>query len=222
MCTLLTLSRERWDESPTLWAQRVMDDVRTNSDGVSVLLARDDGMYSNLRTMDVDVAIAVLAVTDWERCWVHTRFGTGGAAVLEHTHGFCAGGVWYMHNGCLRQAPAPSLPVDSMAIGKWLQDGTVYDKLANEHFANVFLVAPHSGRWTVVRQRSGSLYTDGLGNYATVATGDVSQPVPTESKFSYECPKHTLRSRYGWSSSAPTASDLGRDPYEWRRRFNGD
>ena len=222
MCTLLTLDRATWDADQPGWARRVLDDARANPDGLAVLVAKASGEYSSLRTQDSAAAIGFLAASDWTRCWVHARYGTGGEPVLEHTHGFCSRGVWYMHNGFIRQPPAATLPVDSMAIGKWIQDNEVYDRLAKEHYANVFLVAPHAGVWTMVRAGAGgSLYTDGLGNFATVATGEVSQAVPPGTTLTFDCPKRSRWRTYSapWSPNAPSPSRQPPDSLvEWRKR----
>lgn len=197
MCTLVTISRAVWDSNPTGWAARILTDAASNPHGVAALLAKADGDYTSIRTQDPDVLVGALVTSKWDRVWVHSRYGTGGANSLENTHGFCAGGVWYMHNGFIRQAPASSMPVDSMAIGKWISEGTVYDKLFRESYANVFLVAPHSGVYTVVRGGpSGQLHTDGQGNFSTVACGDVSQPVPAGTKLNFQCPRTVQAARW--------------------------
>lgn len=208
MCTIVSISKAVFDAAPQVWTHRIIRDSESNPHGVAALLARANGEYTSLRTQDVDTLVSVLTGSAWTRVWVHSRWGTGGGNTLENTHGFCSGGVWYMHNGFIRQAPASSMPVDSMAIGKWISEGTVYDKLFQESYANVFLVAPHSGVWTAVRAGpGGQLHTDGHGNFSTVATADVSQPVLPGTKLSFKCPQHRPQR---WVAPSATTPWVGR------------
>jgi hypothetical protein len=213
------VSRAAWDAAPELWSRRVLADAASNPHGLAALLATPDGEYTSIRTQDSALLVATLSAAKWDRVWVHARYGTGGANSLENTHGFCAGGVWYMHNGFIRQAPASSMPVDSMAIGKWISEGTVYDKLFRESYANVFLVSPRQGVYTVVRGGpGGQLHTDGHGNYSTVPCGDVSQPVAAGTKLNWACPKTVPPARWAWtlpSATTPTR-EAGQATYTYR------
>lgn len=179
MCTLLTVSYDFFANNRQALMQRIAWDAASNSDGGSLLLSHYDGSCSNLRTMDLDTLVTVLDTVGWERMWLHQRNATQGEAALHNTHGFCTAGVWYMHNGVIRSPEARSLPVDSMVIGRWLQRGNHYTKLAQEPFANVFFIAPDQNVYTVVRSSGGALHTDGLGNYSTIPVAEITQAVPT-------------------------------------------
>lgn len=198
MCTLLTIHRTLWDADPQAYARRIIQDSNVNSDGAALLLGHADGTYSSVRSFSMDVMLGVLAGTDdWERMWLHQRWATQGAPSLENTHAFCSKGVWYMHNGSLSQAPARQMPVDTMAIGKWIQDNVVYSRLASENYANVFLIAPHSGTYTVVRGGTGgTLFTDGQGNFSTNEVGPIKLPVQDKTKSNWKCPETVVFSRW--------------------------
>jgi hypothetical protein len=115
---------------------------------------------------------------DFERVWLHQRFATQGEVSLASCHGWSYRGQIVMHNGVLRDPAAQRLPVDSMAIGRWLLNGTADAKLAAEGFANVFVVDTEAWQYTVYRSPGGSLYTDGNGNYSTEAIpGLINLPV---------------------------------------------
>jgi hypothetical protein len=164
--------------------QRIAWDATTNPDGISLLLSHFDGSVTNVRTMDLDVLVTVLDTVGWERAWLHQRFATQGAVTVQNTHGFCTAGVWYMHNGTIRNREAAGLPVDSMVLGRWIQRGTLYENLATEDFSNVFLVSPDTNVYTVVRSSGGTLFTDGNGNYSTREAGPINQEV-TKGVYSY-------------------------------------
>jgi len=177
MCTILTVSSEFFSRA---LEQRILMDGENNSDGFSLLLVSDDGAHTIIRTMDVQTALMVLRSADWSRMLLHSRYATQGSVGLVNTHGWEATGVFYFHNGCLSAPEAQSLPVDSQAIGVWLaQAGVDYalQRLATETFANVFLVDVTTGLYTVSRSLSGSLYSDGHGNFSTQPFGTVCEPV---------------------------------------------
>jgi hypothetical protein len=92
-----------------------------------------------------------------------------------------------MHNGVLRAAEAQRCDVDSQAIGLWLRQGGMdfaLKKLRGETFANVFLVDLNSNFFLVHRSVTGTLYTDGRGNYSTNPVGDVALTVQP---WSWDC-----------------------------------
>lgn len=167
MCVLMTFERDVYKNHVADINIQIRADSYANGDGVSLLLVDNDGQVSNYRAMTADHLIVLLDVLPWTRFFLHQRAATTANVGTEFAHGFCSGGVWYMHNGIIRRPEASRLPVDSMIIGRWLSRGTQYTNLAVETFANVFLVAPKSNVFTVHRSSGGSLFTDKQGNFST-------------------------------------------------------
>jgi hypothetical protein len=179
MCTLLTADRDTYRNHGEALRGVMQTDSLRNDDGVALLLLHADGQVTSLRAMDLDHAVECLESLPWVRFWLHQRAATTTSVDTEFTHGYCTGGVWYMHNGVIRGPEVARLPVDSMVIGRWINQGTVYKRLAKEPFSNVFLVAPKQNVYTVWRSPGGTLHTDGQGNYSTHAVGPITQPVAT-------------------------------------------
>lgn len=186
MCTLLTVSSEFFSRA---LEQRILDDAQHNPDGFSLLLTAEEGTHTLIRTMDVSLVLSVLRSASWDRMFLHSRFATQGSVGLENTHGWENDGVFYFHNGCLSAPESIGLPVDSQAIGLWLNEGGIehaMERLALEPFANVFMVDTQTGFYTICRSTSGSLHTDGQGNFSTAAFGTIAMPVaPGAQEFQF-------------------------------------
>lgn len=173
MCTLLTLSAEKWSREAEA---RIKQDAEWNPDGFSLLLVTPDGAHSQLRAMDIETILLLLRNVEWSRFFLHSRYATQGEVRLDTTHGWAEEGVFYQHNGCLSSPDARAYEVDSQAIGAWLFEGGVefaLGRLRDEKFANVFLIDVVAGFYAVSRSVAGSLFTDGDGNYSTHPVGDV-------------------------------------------------
>lgn len=177
MCTLLTIGADQWSRA---MERHIQNDAMHNPHGFALLLLAEGGARTVLRTMDIEPILSLLRNTEWERMFLHSRWATQGSVRLDNTHGWSDDGVFYMHNGCLMSMDADSYPVDSQAIGEWLREGGVdyaIQNLKGEAFANVFMVDLEGGYYAVNRSQHGALYTDGFGNYATTAVGDISVEV---------------------------------------------
>lgn len=183
MCTLLTVSRDKYNEAIQ---NRIVADAKSNQDGFGLLLINEQGAEHVLRTLDVDLVLGVLNAVKWTRMFLHSRFATQGAPVLANTHGWDEGSVFYMHNGCIYTSEAKKYAVDSQVIGQWVRDGGVdlaLERLLDERFANVFLIDTQKSMYIVHRSESGSLYTDGEGNYSTHDVGLINHKVDTGFEF---------------------------------------
>lgn len=206
MCTIFTINREFFDGNSELVYQRIYEDAAGNPHGIAMLMSDQLGELTQLRTFDPQKIVEALYSYDWERVFIHCRYATGNTITLDTTHGFSAKGIYYMHNGILNGFPASRLPVDSMAIGKWLNDGTAVQNLMRESFANVFLIDPESGEYTVIKAAGGSLHTDSKGNYSTAPCGLIVAPVPSRYLKEHDMPITIYPSTfdYSWSANDPS------------------
>jgi hypothetical protein len=180
MCTIMTLSYEAFSDE--MMAQ-IKSDAGRNSDGYALLLYGKHDSETIIRSMNIAVIEAALRDTEWTRMFLHCRFATQGTEELDNTHGWSVGGIYYMHNGAIRHPKARDLAVDSMMIGKWLNGGisVALKELRYETYANVFLIDTKNHQFHVHRSATGSLFTDGHGNYSTARVGTISQVVSDNS-----------------------------------------
>ena len=177
MCTLLTVSAGLWSRA---LENHIRRDAENNPHGFSLLLLSEYGAETILRSMDINVILSTLRNSEWTRMFLHSRYATQGSVRLDNTHGWSEDGVFYMHNGCLTSKDSWSYEVDSQAIGEWIKYGGIDRALAelrSEMFANVFMIDVNDEYFVVSKSASGSLYTDGQGNYATVPFADICSPV---------------------------------------------
>jgi hypothetical protein len=172
--------------------ERIRQDSTYNRDGFSLLTVGKLGEPALLRTMDVNDVISAIEYLPWERFFVHCRAATQGTVLLENTHAWEAAGVFYMHNGILRDRLADYYNVDSQLIGHKIEtvgmDATM-EWLKSEPFANVFFINPSLSWYQVYRSTTGSLFTDGKGNYSSNRVGAIKQYVKTNAFFSFDLPK---------------------------------
>lgn len=197
MCTILTVSREFYLANRESVIKRVKSDFRGNNHGTSLLMIGADGDDSLLlRTMGVADALTLLdlkflsGVAD--RAWIHLRFATTGYQGLNGCHGFAANDYTVFHNGILSRPESATFNVDSELIAADVvqggKDHAIAALQASEQYANVFLVNNKTGTYTVVRQSTGSLYTDGQGNYSSNPVGTICQTVPPATVVEYATP----------------------------------
>jgi len=177
MCTIITANS---DINRTALVARIMSDSLSNSDGYSMLMVLKTGKPLNITSLDVEAITNLIELMDYERVFIHTRFATHGVSALQNCHGWNAGGTYIFHNGSIRSKIADKFEVDSMAIKYWIENyglNETLDKLSSEPFANVFLVDLDEKSYVVHRSSTGSLYTDGRGNYSTSQFDTVNLPV---------------------------------------------
>lgn len=193
MCTLLTISRDIFEANYEYAIKHIRKDADGNSHGFGLLTLGDKEEESALiHTMSIEVVIAMLTADDkWKRMWLHSRYATGASINLFGCHPFSSvgeGRKYYgeletgdkqyivMHNGVLSNKDSKNFFVDSMYIGTMLRmhglDKTL-EYLKTETYANVFAVNPINGEWAMSRSSSGTLYTDGSGNYSTTPYSNI-------------------------------------------------
>lgn len=203
MCTLLTLSSAKWGRAAE---KRIREDASANPHGMSLLLIKEDGSASQLRTFDVQLVLTVLRNSDWARFFLHSRWSTQGEVNLQNTHGWEEDGVFYMHNGCLSHPDAGRHAVDSQLIGEWLRAGDRRHALASlegEGFANVLLVTPEIGEYIVSRSVGGSLHTDGEGNFSTSDDAELGLVQDVTPGYTvHDMPRPRPRPSWGWRDDA--------------------
>lgn len=177
MCTILSFDYNTFTSNQDTILKRIREDFVRNSHGNSLILASADPKKALvLQTLDLDAVISVLTAIPFTRFWLHLRHSTTSTQGLAGCHAFTPNNGWYvMHNGILREGQSNKLPVDSMAISELLRYTDVRTVtthlLQNETYANVFMIQPEKGKWTVCRSKQGTLFWDGVDNFS-------SNPIP--------------------------------------------
>ena len=153
------------------WVNHLRSGASFNSDGFAALLIDfKTGEHSLIRSMKWDVIeAAMLMDDDWTLAIIHQRFTTQGEVRLHNTHLWEEGNRYYCHNGVLSSKEANKYNVDSQLIGEHLRN-TLWEALEfcqSEKYANVIVVDFDTSKYTISRSRTGSLYTDGSGQYSS-------------------------------------------------------
>lgn len=192
MCTLLSFNMDTYCRNYSEITEQLIQDGRWNNDGASMLT--DSGIL--IRSIEqgdgVDSILDALDTMRWDRVWIHLRSATTGYLGLDGCHGFDGGrGVFVFHNGILSSKLAKDYQVDSELIAKATEklgvDRAASWLLRNEGYANVFLVDTQEGEYHVVRSKTGTLFTDGCGNYSSNAIkGIIDVPVAQKSIETHE------------------------------------
>lgn len=204
MCTIMTFDRKTFDENRDAIVKQLAEDVTRNNEGFSLILAgASNKEVSVLRSMTILPIVELICNSEWKRFWLHCRFATTTAVGINQTHAF-QGGEWHvMHNGYIQHPKAGQFKVDSELIPKVISDygvgAAIGLLLHQESFANVFLVNLYTGTWYVVRCSTGSLYTDGKGNYSTnkIENTEIQNAVTqyTESRFRMRWPSEEAKKK---------------------------
>jgi hypothetical protein len=189
MCTIITLDKKKYLEIGELTVQKhILSDSIFNNDGASLVFIDPDRPETDtiFRTMNVRLLIAVLSecmesAADNARAFIHLRASTTASLGVTYTHAFDNGsGVIYMHNGVIKNPKGYA--VDSFRLQE-LTDNSAAGMLkflqaTKETFANIFLINTEEASYSVVRMQTGSLFTDGKGNFSTnIMVGFVGMPV---------------------------------------------
>jgi len=194
MCTIITVNTVTAD-----LLDRVRADAIGNPDGIAIVAYFGNGVdsFEVYKTVDTTRAVDYLSSlgTNLVRVWVHLRHGTTSATGVAGCHFWGSGEYLYCHNGILSSAKARQYDVDSQLIGDLLKLGKGSDSLGallsamKENFANVFTINTVACDYTVIRQTSGSLFTDNVGNFSTVSFGSITTPVACGATYNYDLPK---------------------------------
>lgn len=223
MCTILTTNSVTDNI-----LNRIAEDHQYNPHGLSVV-TYDGVNYEILKTLDLNTVLTILRSREYKRIFVHTRNATTWSRGVNATHGFIQGDYIYFHNGIFRSRGALQYPVDSMMLGDVLRM-TAPDNIQKtlsalgETFANIMIVDTKLDRYHVIRQQSGSLFTDNQGNYSTNPVDDINIPVPENTAEAFALrivPAHTFRFNTDTpapaaNTAAPNISDL------WDRYYDNE
>lgn len=192
MCTLYTFNNDLWTNDRIQLENRIRQDWRHNSDGASILGGNDiDPCNTFLQTFSLETTIAMInsMFSDGsERVWIHLRSATTTFVNLNGIHGFIADSYRVFHNGVLSRADSYKYNVDSELIAEDIKTyglQTALNNLSEDSFANVMIVDVNNGNYHINRTTSGSLHTDGNGNYSTYAVGSISVSVVSNYRKDY-------------------------------------
>lgn len=200
MCTIYTFSKQFYTENHDAVVKQIKSDAVFNGHGYSMLaIGRDSDTTELIRTMNVASLLRSLDTLlgpsgEAERAWIHLRYATTGFHGLNGAHGFAAGDYNVFHNGILRRKESDSFHVDSELIAHEIDtlglEGAIEAIGANEKYVNAFLVNNQTGSYTVIRMTTGSLYTDGAGNYSSTPINDTElvQPVAENIRVDFGAP----------------------------------
>lgn len=173
MCTIMSIDRSTFDDNKEEIIRHIRKDAVSNPDGFSLVTSGSYDYHATVvRSMSLEPVLATLLNDPlWSRMWLHCRYATTTKINLQTTHGFEAGTNYIMHNGVLTTGQARKLDVDSRMLANIVAaaspQAAIDYILLNETYANVFIIDPEKGEWSVTRVKGGSLYTDNYGNYST-------------------------------------------------------
>lgn len=215
MCTILTFDTDLWKTNRTALLYRIEQDNKWNSDGLAlVCLNHDEPEQSfTMRGLSLDfirrAMVHFAEETSNGRVFLHQRYATGWDTSLDCTHGWTDGnGRHLMHNGVIASA-RKSLSVDSQALLPYMDKGAkgLLNKLKEyrEVYANCFVIDSKRHSYGVVRLSNGSLFTDGCGNYSTVAVGPINVKVKPFTAVDYPgklLPKRKQKA-FNWNNLYP-------------------
>lgn len=159
---------------------RMVQDSNFNDDGWSAMFVLGSGKPMFLQSLDLDPIVSLVLDLDWTRMFLHARAATQGSPRLDNCHGWSADGVYVFHNGILSNPQSRDFEVDSQLIHWWIDRYGVtktLNLLRTERYANVMLVDTISNEYLIHRSETGSLFTDGNGNFSSNIMGDIRQPV---------------------------------------------
>jgi len=190
MCSIHTMNRDSYETNKDAWLEMLDNEAPLQPDGYSILFLDTDLKHTIVRSLDWMTVRVMLDYAPWERCFIHMRKKTGTSdVVLENTHFWNEGPLWYCHNGSYFGKEAKSLPVDSQLVGAKLKAGGPYRALEfaqQQERSNVFVVDTDTGEWFFSRSAHNTAFTDGAGQFSTAAVPDlVESPVPHYSIYKF-------------------------------------
>jgi hypothetical protein len=207
MCTIMTLSREFYELNKDQVLKRIELDARGNNDGWAlILLGERPSQTVQMQSLMLEpITKMIESNSKWTRMFLHARLATTSTAGIHGCHNFSTigtglkkdlnFGAWLVqHNGILRHPESRKYLVDSMYIAEKLRTrGLIETKkylLEVEDYANVFLVNIQTGKFSVTRSVTGSLHTDGLGNYSSqpITATELIAPVGHKTSYDYDHP----------------------------------
>lgn len=147
------------------------------------------------------------------RLFIHQRMATTEYVGIAFNHGFTDfRGTVLMHNGIVSNPK--NYCVDSYNLVTLPEDGeeAVIRLLdLKESYVNLFRIDTHGDRWDMIRLSTGTLFTDGAGNYSTNAFGPINVPVERYSAATFELKERTANRNKSWTGL-----------YSWDKWPSGD
>jgi hypothetical protein len=188
MCTIYTFDQAFFDANRRAATAAICRDYIRNGDGCSLLCIDPVSPLKNLRIQSMDIEIILSSMESFfdsasldSRVFLHLRMATGDRIGVAYNHGFDnRDGKIFFHNGYLI-AGFYGYAVDSFALADMHFSNA--NDLCNilfrksETFANILYFDYETGSYGMVRMKSGSLYTDGKGNYSSSVIATICQPV---------------------------------------------
>ena len=174
----MTIDRNFWLLNRRETIATILSDATYNNEGWSLLAVDTDNPKLNMRLATMQIGPIVAAIESWflsssevARIFLHARAATTSSVGIAYNHVFCnKRGTIIMHNGVIDNVADYSVDSFNLANSVLEADGkhVLADLLGKqETFANLFLINPDEGLYSVVRLTTGRLYTDGNGNYST-------------------------------------------------------
>lgn len=195
MCTLVTISAEFFANNRAQVLERIRQDARFNGDGWSLLCidVQDTSRNVALQSMNLRMVLRTLDLfadtcSPDSRIFLHARAATTRYTGIAYCHGFTdLRGRIFMHNGIIQNPE--QLAIDSYSlIDLPLSDTGMLEALKSrgDNYANVFVIDTDTDTYTIIRLATGSLYTDGNGNYSTHPLATIAKPVEQWSVANHE------------------------------------
>jgi hypothetical protein len=224
MCTILTASAALFNSNRRNFLERIQADAQYNRDGWNLLCidASDESLNLQVSSMNLKSILRGLDLfldacdEESSRVFLHARAATTSYVGIGFNHGFTDfNGRIFMHNGiiqnpdrlCVDSYSLIDLPSQIDAVLPWF-------KQRGDTYANVFCIDTFDFSYLVVRLVTGSLFTDGDGNYSTNAVGPIVKPVShnTVEQHSIDDLSYTS-STSNWMDTDSSYSVSGWDSY---------
>lgn len=237
MCTILTISRDVYEQDIKAFEHRTRVDATSNHDGFAiVLMGETEKDVLTMQTRSFEVAMNIIKQnTKWKRLFLHSRAATTVTKNIFSCHNFFSSGngedtgvgKWIIqHNGYISDKAGSGYVVDSMHIGALIRedgvDQAISKLISTESYTNAFLINPDTGEYRVVRCFTNTLYTDGKGNYSTKILGKIRKPVPFMSQKAHSHDMKKTNKYYtpiDWDTSSKRSfyeeDSLNRDEFSY-------
>lgn len=182
MCTILTFDGKFFDENREELLGQLEHDFMFNRHGSTMIGVDPVGGDSELLSKNSSLAKEVTDFLDrvpMGRVFLHYRYATTARVGLAHNHVIPSfDGQFYLHNGVISNKFRYTVDSFNLVHLSRRSEELLLDLTEQgETFANVFIVDPEEG-YGVVRLKTGTLFTDGQGNYSTHCIGSICLPVP--------------------------------------------
>lgn len=183
MCTIITSNK-----LTKAIERQILEDNNYNPHGISLLLLDEDYTMLDLNCFDVLLVIQILRSKKYfQRFWLHQRYATTCNTETIDCHNYrTQAGYYIQHNGILHDEDSSMFRVDSQLIGYNIDrdmelgfdiEDTLHNFLIAESYLNAFIVAADGSHFYTLRSQSGTLYTDGKGNYSSNIVSGIRYPV---------------------------------------------